>query len=356
MKTETPTKRNRAAQRREEYYKQQAEYGAPDRAIENLDTATAAGIRFNTKEIARRANTALSSFRAGVDDIIRGIQDGDIITGIFAIIFYYDVKSYYGRNNGYTDKDIKKIQRAITKKPSGELLLNKALEQWEILKEYGVFVRYYFKTYQTAVAQLAVSLNIWEAGEAAAKIENEEWKLCEGIGKVVGANVVNLDRLGVLESVAKTFNKQRAVKGTKLKVDKAKSELVLDISFKGGLYEKIKKEAENAQECMEDFIAFYKAIEDVRKYLYVDYLPISITISAQNIKEDFYTRYLVEEKAFFRSYLNERKDRGETITAADKRRALIPDYFEARPTKELYEMNRRTLTKQLKEIRDYGGM
>ena len=66
-------------------------------------------------------------------------------------------------------------------------------------------------------------------------------------------------------------------------------------------------------------------------------MPISIVISIDNAAKESYARYLVKNTSFFRSELTARRENGEAITPEDERRAVIPDFYEVTPTKEVYK-------------------
>ena len=64
-------------------------------------------------------------------------------------------------------------------------------------------------------------------------------------------------------------------------------------------------------------------------------MPTNIQISIENAEEERYTRYLVKNLRYFRSELNQRKARGESITPEDEKRAVIPDFYEVKPSKNV---------------------
>ena len=57
--------------------------------------------------------------------------------------------------------------------------------------------------------------------------------------------------------------------------------------------------------------------------------------SIENAEEERYTRYLVKNLRYFRSDLNQRKAKGETVTPEDEKRAIIPDFYEVKPSKNV---------------------
>ena len=64
-------------------------------------------------------------------------------------------------------------------------------------------------------------------------------------------------------------------------------------------------------------------------------MPISIQQSIENAEEERYTRYLVKNLRYFRSELNQKIARGENVTPQDKQKAVIPDFYEVKPSKNV---------------------
>lgn len=336
-KKQTERKRVRAAQLREEYNKELEAYDLVGNALENLSAETAAGIAFSKKELEARG---IGNYRYDTEDIIGAVKDGDILTGIKVVLANFDLRDYYNVDVGLANEESHKIQEAINATEKGRKLFNRAAAEGALMGWYGDVLRYYYKAYQTAVAQLAVSLNKWKMYEDEAKRLNELFNYLKG-GKT-------------LEDVALYLNSRNFYDGAELRVKS--NSLVFDI-FKDkekGLYSKIKEEAEVAKECLEDFVAFSKALEEALPE-FIAPLPLFIDMSIRNVKEEFYTRYLVKDLSFFRSNLNERQDRGETITAADRKRALIPDYYETKPNKRLYVESKYVIKENVKKIKKDEG-
>ena len=92
------------------------------------------------------------------------------------------------------------------------------------------------------------------------------------------------------------------------------------------------KEAKETAEAMADFKALAVAAEEFIAQSELGYTPISIEMPIQNAKEERYTRYLVKNLRYFRSEFLQKKSH----TSEDRKRALIPDYYETKPNKDLY--------------------
>ena len=123
--------------------------------------------------------------------------------------------------------------------------------------------------------------------------------------------------------------------GTTLKFDKKTENFYIDVEEKGGLYSQIQEAAKDATKTLSDFKAYTTVAENYIKKSTLKFMPIPIQMSIENAEEERYTRYLVKNLRYFRSELNQRKARGEAITPEDKRRAVIPDFYEVKPSKNV---------------------
>jgi hypothetical protein len=63
----------------------------------------------------------------------------------------------------------------------------------------------------------------------------------------------------------------------------------------------------------------------------------------ENAKEERFARYLVRNLDFFRSDYLIRKANRERLSMIDHRRAVIPDYYETKPSRDLLKDARATL-------------
>ena len=123
--------------------------------------------------------------------------------------------------------------------------------------------------------------------------------------------------------------------GTTLKFDKKTENFYIDVEEKGGLYSQIQEAAKDATKTLSDFKAYTTVAENYIKKSTLKFMPIPIQMSIENAEEERYTRYLVKNLRYFRSELNQRKERGETVTPGDEKRAVIPDFYEVKPSKNV---------------------
>ena len=248
------------------------------------------------------------------------LKDGTLIEKARLYFSSIDLKGYFGENTRLTTEEEAKIFASV-KTYGDKELFEKCYREYRALIEYGEQLRFYFKRFQTSLAMLAVSLNKWDGYERTAETLNDIF------------NSNNGEQLPDVYEVAKKFT----FDGAKLKVDKEKRSFVVDISGRGGLYSQIKQHAKSAKDDLRDFKAFTDVLGEFMNTSTLLHMPISIVMNIENAAKESYARYLVKNTSFFRSELNERRENGEDITPEEERRAVIPDFYEVTPTKEVYK-------------------
>ena len=277
------------------------------------------------------------------------LEDGTLIEKIRLYLSSLDLSGYFGDNVTLTKEEVAKIVASIRTKEDRELV-EKCYREYSALRKYGEQLRFYFKRFQTSFAMLAVSLNKWDGYERAAKQLSSLFNFNpdgEQLTDIIDADKYpyeppTIDRDGVErfyspEKVEAFLSKKVTFDGAKLKVDKEKLSFVVDVFGRGGLYSQIKQDAQAAKDDLRDFKAFTDVVGEFMNTSTLLYMPISIKMSIENAEEERYTRYLVKNLSFFRSELNVRRENGEAITPEDEKRAVIPDFYEVTPTKEVYK-------------------
>ena len=111
--------------------------------------------------------------------------------------------------------------------------------------------------------------------------------------------------------------------------------LIADIDHEGGLHDQIQ---EQAKEC-EKKLSFVKAyIEPIEEYLaendYYSFAPCLLENAINGIKEQEFSRNIIA-KEYHLSYTNDKRSNGEEITALEEYEAVVPDYREVVPDKEV---------------------
>lgn len=258
----------------------------------------------------------------------RILEEGSIYEKIFLYISDIDLNSYLGSEPSLTQRDKAKIAASIKTEEDKELL-TKSIKEYNILRNYGMNLSYYFKRFQTAFAVLAVLLNKWDSYDKEAQKLTTSLKRWRERDKEVSEWFV---KISLLSSVEDQWE------GARLRFDHKKDNFSVDVDGDGGLYSKIREEAASTTEALSDFKAYAVVVQEfLEKESKLQYMPISIQMSIENAEEERYTRYLVKNLSFFRSEINLRKSKGEKITKEEEKMAVIPDYYEVTPTKEVYK-------------------
>ena len=230
------------------------------------------------------------------------LEDGTLREKVRLYFSSLDLSGYFGDNGKLTKEEVAKVAASIRTKEDKELV-EKCYREYSALRKYGEQLRFYFKRFQTSFAMLAVSLNKWDGYERTAKQLSDLFN----------------------------FNPD--------------GEQLTDI-IDADKYPHEPPTIHKAKDDLRDFKAFTDVVEEFIKNSTLFYMPISIQMSIENAEEERYTRYLVKNLSFFRSELNVRRENGEAITPEDEKRAVIPDFYEVTPTKEVY----RSCKKYIKDL------
>lgn len=279
------------------------------------------------------------------------LEDGTLIEKVRLYFSSLDLSGYFGDNGKLSREEVAKVAASIRTKEDKELV-EKCYREYSALRKYGEQLRFYFKRFQTSFAMLAVLLNKWDSYEQRAAEYTQEYN---SLGartieiNVTGTKATQIPNeilQGALTEYVEKLNSRGSFDGAKLYFDEATTSFKVKVDGKGGLYSQIKQEARAAKDDLRDFKAFTDAVEEFIKGSTLFYMPISIQMSIENAEEERYTRYLVKNLSFFRSELNVRRENGEAITPEDEKRAVIPDFYEVTPTKEVYK----SCKKYIKEL------
>lgn len=280
------------------------------------------------------------------------LEDGTLLQKLRLYFSNLDLSGYFGKSEKLTKEEVAKIAASIRTKEDKELV-DKCYKEYSVLKMYGEKLSFYFKRFQTTFGMLATSLNRWDGYEKTAQQLSHLFNFNpegEQLSDIIDADkypyeppTIHKDDVERFYSPEKVraflsdISKRVTFEGATLKVDKERLCFVVDIFGEGGLYSQIRQEAAEATADLKDFKAFTDVVEEFIKDSTLYYMPLSIQMSIENAEEERYTRYLVRNLSFFRSDLNERRDKGETITPEDEKRAVIPDFYEVTPDKEVYK-------------------
>lgn len=331
---------------------ERARQDAKKRTFANPQTADEAEGDLPTLEQLANGGTLLRSNSGKWKTREEILEDGTLLEKLRLYFASGDMDGYFGTEGKLTKQEIAKIAASIRTKEDKEVV-EICYKEYHALREYGKQLQYFFKRFQVSYSMLATLLNKWDSYERTAEQLTYLFNFNpneENLSDIIDADKApyeppvvhkdDVDRFYSPERI-KAFLAEKAkhltFEGAELKVDKDKLSFVVDVYGKGGLYSQIKQEEKAAIETLADFKAFVLAVEKYLEASVLHFMPISIQMSVENAEEERYTRYLVKNLSYFRSELNIRKEQGETITPEEEAKAVIPDYYEVEPTKEVYK-------------------
>lgn len=262
------------------------------------------------------------------------LDEGTLLQKMRLYISYLDTDNYFGYSYSFTNRDQAKLLASIETAEDRELTI-KCIKEYKTLSRFGEKLRFYFKRFQTSFSLLAVLLNRWESYEEIARTQTDAYHSFKN--NRMWLFVTDPKEREKALSLFAESTERKPLEGAKLIFNKERGYFSVDVDRKGGLYSQIKAEAEETAESLRDFKAYAVVAEEFIKNSTLKYMPISIQMSIENAEQERYVRFLVSNLRYFRSDLAQRREKGETITAEDERRAVIPDYYEVEPSPDVYE-------------------
>jgi len=269
------------------------------------------------------------------------LESGTIQEKMRLYICYKDAANYFDNDSGDLSKD-EKVQIAkelLTEE--GKEKAAKYMEEYRALLYIGEQARYYFKLYQVAFSFLAKLLNRLDRYEEIAGYFSNEVR---AIAAVPTASELmegeqgrphfktEADReMAIKQSVADHRIRSRKMEGVFLGYHSSTMTFFVAFDKRSPIYTQIAQAAKATAEALSDFKGLAVAAEQFMAKSELKYMPISLETPIQNAKEELYTRFLVSNPKYFRSGLK------ATQTPEDRRRAVIPDYYEVKPSRETYE-------------------
>lgn len=272
------------------------------------------------------------------------LKSGTLLQKLRLYLSSIDLSGYFEAKEQLTDEEIGIIRASIRTK-NDKQLVQICVDEYNAIFDFGTRLSFFFKRFQTSYAILAVLLNKWESYEYTAKqltilynsMKASYITIWEADENQMPTKVEEVELY--TESTRHNFINDlvysNVLDGATLLFNKEKENFYIDVEEKGGLYSRILEEAKSATKDLSDFKAYVKVAEDYIKKSTLKFMPIPIYLSVKNAEEERYTRYLVKNRRYFRSELNQRKARGEYVTTEDKKRAVIPDFYEVKPSKNV---------------------
>jgi len=272
------------------------------------------------------------------------INSGTALQRIRLLISNIDLNGYFEAKEELTKEERAKIIASLQTNEERKLL-EVCVKEYETISKFGKLLSYFFKRFQTSYAILAVLLNKWDSYEYTAKqltlLYNTMrtsfltiWEEDE-TGQPTDTETIELYTDSTINNFIQDLIHTNVFDGATLLFNDNTEKFYISVKEKGGLYSQILEEAKSATKDLSDFKAYTIVAEDFIKKSTLKYMPISIQQSIENAEEERYTRYLVKNRRYFRSELNQRIAKGEPVTPEEEKRAVIPDFYEVKPSKNV---------------------
>lgn len=235
------------------------------------------------------------------------------------------------------------------------------------------------KAYETEIGYLATLIDKLEAipndlvmnamlyGELVkAKADGGETHM----GYKIGREEINLDAItpeALLEEINATYQKdgvrylpniKKLQRGTIYKKHGVEifgvvntdgsAPLIADLNFEGGLFDKLREQAEDSAKFLARIKGYAEAIKKFATINNYDlFLPSAFYRFVESIEREIYSRDIIAAD-FHCSYLNDKRAAGETITPREEQEAFVPDYREVMADKA----TKRYATNMIKILRN----
>lgn len=262
------------------------------------------------------------------------LDEGTLLQKMRLYVSYLDTDNYFGYSYSFTERDQAKLIASIKTEADRNTSIQ-CISEYKRLSKFGEKLRFFFKRFQTSFSLLAVLLNRWDSYEEIARTQTDAYHSFKN--NRMWLFVTDPKEREKALSLFILSAERKPLEGAKLRFNKEKECFFVDVDGDGGLYSQIKTEAEETTGSLSDFKAYAVVAEEYIKNSTLKYMPISIQMSIENAEQERYVRFLVSNLRYFRSDLAQRREKGETITAEDERRAVIPDYYEVKPSPDVYE-------------------
>ena len=272
------------------------------------------------------------------------LESGTLKEKIRLYICYLDADNYFGNDSSLSPEDMYKITSSV-KTEEDKAEVSQYFKEYRTLNKFGDNLRFYFKRFQTSFAFLAKMLNLLDRLEKDLEQRNALLKIFLSIPSIEEAGsapegapyfTTEAEKESFTQEVVKRLMSLGKDTGVLLHYSQ-KDKRFNFLHPKDGLLSKIQKEAKDVEETLADFKAFAVVAQDYCNKSKLKYLPISVQMCIENAEEERYIRYLVDNLRYFRSELNDRKSQGCKVSAKEYRWAVIPDYYEIKPSKEVLE-------------------
>lgn len=271
------------------------------------------------------------------------LKSGTLKEKITLFFCYDDAKNYFDNESELTREEESSIGMAFNTDEDYRLG-RKCRKEYDALCRFGEQLRFYFKRFQTCYSALAKLLNKWDSYDNMAQLFNDQLKMIQSIPTADSTDKGGLvfrteaHKEAVINRLMQQFFNSK-LEGATIDYDTSKDRIFANVYANGGLYDMILIEANETAEAMSDFKGLAVAAHEFIEKSELHYTPISIEGAIENALTEQYTRYLVKNLRYFRSELRKKKSH----TSEDRKRALIPDFLEVKPTREFLKQGREAL-------------
>lgn len=270
------------------------------------------------------------------------LENGTLLQKIRLYISSIDLSGYFEAKEQLTKEEQSKIIACIQTEEDRKLS-TLCVSEYNTIFDFGRRLSFFFKRFQTSYAILAVLLNKWDGYEYTAKQLTTMYQyLKEAFVTYMEdgdrePQIIELYPEETRHNLIQDILYSNILDGAALKFNEETEEFYIDVDVEGGLYSQILEDAKATTKDLSDFKAYVIIAKDYIKKSKLQYMPIPIQMSIESAEEEMYTRYLVKNLRYFRSELNMRIARGETISPEEEKRAVIPDFLEVQPSKNVLE-------------------
>lgn len=269
------------------------------------------------------------------------LVSGTLIQKLRLFLADQDLNGYFGSSESLSDDERIEIIKAINTSEDHKIA-HLCFKEYETLQNFGRLLSYFFKRFQASYAILAILLNKWDSYQYTAKQLSLFYELTKTAYVAKWAeegeisqndNFVEFYPEEVRDNLIFHISCSNLLEGVKIRFRDGK--FVFDESGSDGIFSQIQKEAASVTQDMANFKAYALVAENFVEKSISHYLPVPIRLSIENAKEEKYTRFLVQNLKYFRSELTQKRLKGENITPEEDKLAVIPDFYEVRPTPEV---------------------
>ena len=313
-----------------------------ERIFANPQTGDEAEVDLPSMERLANGYTSLSDGECKIMTKEEILKSGTLLQKLRLYISSIDLSGYFEAKEQLTREELTEIITSIKTNDDRDLS-HLCVKEYNTISNFGKLLSFFFKRFQTSYAILAVLLNKWDSYEYTAKqltllyslMKNSFIDICEDgeIGELGEEIYPEETRQNFIQDLLYA----NVLDGATLKFNKKTENFYIDVDEKGGLYSRILEEAKSATKDLSDFKAYVVVAKEYINKSTLKFMPIPILTSIENAEEERYARYLVKNLRYFRSELNQRKERGETITPREEKMAVIPDFYEVKPSKNVLE-------------------